>query len=230
MPARSEALPFALALSLAAGLAHAAAPSWPTAEAIEGAREAHPLPSLERLNRVPPRAVPQITPGRPALDLEAIARRHVHLHGSSSGSQREPPALRIFVSLGMPEQSLRLLVEQAERSGATLVLRGLKANSMKQTLDAVQALIGKRKVAWQIDPEAFTRYSVQHAPTCVLTNAPDKRESPSTTCGANCATTALFFSVAGDVSVDYALDALVRRHPDALRYARPYLERLRATP
>ena len=176
------------------------------------------------------RTVPQITPGRPAIDLEAIARRHVHLHGSSSEPRRELPGLRIFVSLGMPDQSLRLLVAQAERSGATLVLRGLKANSMKQTLDSVQALIGHRKVAWQIDPEAFARYSVQRAPTFVLTKALDGPEFPSTTCGANCATAALFFSVAGDVSLDYALDALVRRHPEALHYARPYLDRLRATP
>ena len=230
MPARFEALPFALALSLAAGLAQAAVPPWPTLDAIERERAARPLPDAARLDQVPMRAVPQIAPGRTGIDLEAIARRHVHLRGSSSESGREPPALRIFVSLGMPEQSLRLLVAQAERSGAALVLRGLKANSMKQTLDAVQALIAHRKVAWQINPEAFARYSVQRVPTFVLTKATDAREFPSTTCGANCATTALFFSVAGDVSVDYALNALVRRHPEALHYAKPYLERLRATP
>lgn len=230
MPARSDALLVALTLSLAAGLAHAAAPPWPTPEAIERAREAHPLPSLERLNRVPVQAVPRITPSRPGLDLEEIARRHAHLHGSSSESRREPPALRIFVSLAMPEQSLRLLAAQAERSGATLVLRGLKANSMKQTLDAVQALIGERKVAWQIDPEAFARYGVQRAPTFVLNKAADGRELSSATCGAHCATAPRFYSVAGDVSLDYALDALVRRHPDAGRDARPYVERLRVTP
>lgn len=230
MPARSEQLVLVLGLSLAAGLAHAAAPAWPTPEAIEREREARPFPDLERLNQVPMRAVPQITPGRPALDLEAIARRHIQLRGSSSESTREAPALRIFVSLAMPEQSLRLLVAQAERSGATLVLRGLKANSMKQTLDAVQALIGARKVAWQIDPEAFARYNIQRAPTFVLTKASDGREFPSATCGANCATAALFFSVAGDVSLDYALGVLVRRHPDALRYATPFVERLRGMP
>ena len=230
MPARSEHLMVALALSVVAGLSYAAAPQWPTPEAIERELEARPLPSVERLNRVPVQAVPRITPSRPALDLDEIARRHVHLQGSPSGSQRERSALRIFVSLAMPDQSLRLLVIQAERSGATLVMRGLKANSMKQTLDAVQGLIGERKVAWQIDPEAFGRYNIQHAPTFVLTKTPDGREFPSSTCDANCATAALFFSVAGDVSLDYALDTLVRRQPDALRYARPYLARLRATP
>ena len=230
MPAHSEVLVFALGLSLVAGLAHASTPTWPTPQAIEREREARPFPDLERLNQVPTQAVPKITPGRPALDLEEIARRHIQLRGSSSESTRESPTLRIFVSFAMPEVSLRLLVIQAERSGATLVLRGLKANSMKQTLDAVQALIGERKVAWQIDPEAFARYSVQRAPTFVLTKGAEGRESPSEGCGATCVTAALFFSVAGDVSLDYALDTLVRRHPDALRYARPFVERLRGMP
>ena len=230
MPAHSEHLMVALGLSLVAGLAHAATPPWPTPETIEREREARPFPEAERLNRVPLQGVPRIAPSRPALDLDEIARRHVHLQGASSEARREPPALRIFVSLAMPEQSLRLLVAQAERSGATLLLRGLKANSMKQTLDAVQGLIGERKVAWQIDPEAFARYSIQRAPTFVLTKGVDGREFPSGTCGANCVTTAPFFSVAGDVSLDYALGALVRRHPDALRYATPFVERLRGMP
>lgn len=230
MPAHSDHLIVALGLSLVAGLAHAATPAWPTPETIERERQARPFPDAERLKRVPVQGIPRIAPSRPALDLDEIARRHVHLQGSLTGPKREPPALRIFVSLAMPEPSLRLLVAQAERSGATLVLRGLKANSMKQTLDAVQALLGERKVAWQIDPEAFARYSVQRAPTFVLTKGADAREFPSATCGANCATAALFFSVAGDVSLDYALGALVRRHHDALHYATPYLARLQATP
>ena len=230
MPAHFEHLIVLLGLSLVTGLADAGTPAWPTPDAIEREREARPFPDLERLNRVPLHGVPRITPGRAALDVDEIARRHVHLQGSSSESRRESPALRIFVSLAMPEQSLRLLVSQAERSGATLVLRGLKANSMKQTLDAVQGLIGKRKVAWQIDPEAFARYSVQRAPTFVLTKGSDGPESRSESCGATCVTAALFFSVAGDVSLDYALGALVRRHPDALRYATPFVERLRGMP
>jgi conjugal transfer pilus assembly protein TrbC len=40
---------------------------------------------------------------------------------------------------------------------------------MRQTVAVVQELIGKRRVAWVIDPEAFTRFAVRQAPTFVLT-------------------------------------------------------------
>jgi conjugal transfer pilus assembly protein TrbC len=69
----------------------------------------------------------------------------------------------------MPRASLQLLTDQAARAGAVLVLRGLKSQSMRQTVAAVQELIGKRRVAWVIDPEAFTRFAVRQAPTFVLT-------------------------------------------------------------
>ena len=209
--------------------AHAAEPVWPTPQAIERAREAHPFPDAERLKRVPVPAVPRIVAAPPSLDIADIARRHIQLKSQADAAPASP-SLRIFVSLSMPEASLRLLAAQAERSGATLMLRGLKANSMKQTLDAVQALIGERKVSWQIDPEAYARYRVRHAPTFVLTKSGSEVETNNATCGASCIAANAFYSVAGDVSVDYALDTLVRRYPDAQRNATPFLKRLRMTP
>ncbi len=47
-------------------------------------------------------------------------------------------------------------------------------------------------------------------------------------CGGGCATPAAFVSVAGDVSLDYALEAILRRRPEAAPVAEPLLERLRA--
>ncbi len=222
-----------LAVSMLASLlqntAHAAETVWPTPQAIERAREAHPFPDAERLKRVPTSAVPRIVPAPPSLDIADIARRHIQIKGQAETAPASP-SLRIFVSLSMPETSLRLLVAQAERSGASLVLRGLKTNSMKQTLEAVQALIGERKVNWQIDPEAYTRYSVRHAPTFVLTKSGSEGDTNSASCGTSCIAANAFYSVAGDVSLDYALDTLVRRYPDAQRHATPFLKRLRTTP
>lgn len=227
MPARSEIWLCRIVLLLPA-LASAAAPVWPTAEAIEKAQQRHPFPDLQRLNQVPLSGLPRITPGRPAIDLEALSRQHTP--NQNPNATRDAPVLRIFVTLAMPEASLRLLVDQAQHANATLLLRGLKDRSMKQTLASVQALIGTSKVAWQIDPEAYTRYGIRHAPTFVLTRATAERETSPGTCTGNCVATTAYFSVAGDVSLDYALDTIVRRHPDAGQVAAPFLQRLRTTP
>lgn len=230
MPARSDHRLCGMVLLLLPALASAAAPAWPTAEAIEQAQQRHPFPDLQRLDQVPLPGLPRITPGRPAIDIEALARQHAPTPNQKPDATRDPPALRIFVSLAMPETSLRLLVDQAQRAGATLLLRGLKDRSMKQTLASVQALIGTSKVAWQIDPEAYTRYGIRHAPTFVLTRATADREAFPGTCTGHCVASTTFFSVAGDVSLDYALDTIVRRHPDAGQVAAPFLQRLRTTP
>lgn len=111
----------------------------------------------------------------------------------------------------MPAASLKGLADQAARSGAVLVLRGLKNNSMRTTLDAVQALIGERQVGWQIDPEAFKHFRVERAPTFVLLTG----------------STASFVAVAGDVSLDYALHAMERQVPSSKPYAQPFLTRLK---
>jgi conjugal transfer pilus assembly protein TrbC len=228
VPARSSQLLFASLLVLSLGSVRAAEPRWPTPEASERARAAQPFPTPEQVNRVPRASVPEIGISRPGLDIEAIANRHLELKAQLARGESNAATLRIFVTLAMPEGSLKALVDQAARAGAVIVLRGLKSQSMRETLASAQALIGTRQVDWQIDPEAFARYAVQHAPTFVLTPAGEISASDQLSCGTRCVPTS-FFSVAGDVSLDYALDAINRRHPDAGRHTAPYLAKLRST-
>ena len=49
-------------------------------------------------------------------------------------------------------------------------------------------------------------------------------------CSSGCATPAGFVSVSGDVSLDYALEAILRRRPEAALLAEPILKRLRGSP
>ena len=208
------------------------------------ALKAQPLPAPDRLTTQPPRAIPRIAPDAatpPAagsIDIAAMARQGTAL-------TTPPPAatgtsvLRIFITLDMPRGSLQRLVDQAARSGATLVLRGLKAQSMRQTLAAVGELIETRRVSWVIDPDAFTRFQVSAAPTFVLTLAdepvpgtpgfgsvPELPRCAGTGCAAPTAQ-ANFLSVSGDVSLDYALDAMLRASPEATPRASTILQRLR---
>lgn len=226
MPAPIDRITLALVLLISCGSAYAATSVWPTQDAIERAREAAPFPSRERLHRAPLPSLPRITPAVPSLNLDDIVRRHIEINRLTSQDKTQSPQLRIFVSLSVPQPSLRLLVLQAEAAPATLVLRGLKANSMKQTLDTVQKLIGERKVSWQIDPEAFQRHGIHHAPTFVLADG----RAADTGCTTSCTSAGITYRVAGDISLRHALETIVRQHPASQALVSPYLDRLKATP
>jgi conjugal transfer pilus assembly protein TrbC len=170
--------------------------------------------------------MPVITPTPQAVDIDAIARKHVKLHEVPT-ERGSATTLRIFVTLAMPEGSLKLLIDQAERTGTTLMLRGLKSGSMTQTLATVQALIGDRKVNWQIDPEAFNRFRIQHAPTFVLMRSDGVPHPNHDGCITACPADGGFFSVAGDVSLGHALEAIARRYAEAKGQIAPLLQRLR---
>ena len=206
-------------------------PQWPGAEELARARQAHPFPAPQRIDAQPSRAVPRIQSDQvppKLLDIAAIARQGAALSSQISINPGEP-TLRVFITLEMPRPSLERLVDQASRAGATLVLRGLKAQSLRETLAAVRPLIGSHRVAWVIDPEAFARYQVTVAPTFVLTRADASTETAEPQCGSGCVAPASFVSVAGDVTLDYALDAMSRRSPAAVPSIAALLERLRGS-
>lgn len=238
MPARIDrllalTLPIALAC-LAPCAATAQAPQkpmqWPSAQDTDRALKAHPFPGADRLGSQPVPQPPRVNPRSDAIDIEAIARSNLRLQGTSAAPGSPTTPLRIFITLEMPRPSLRLLTDQAARSGAVLVLRGLKAQSMRQTIALVGELIGERQVAWVIDPEAFTRFGVRQAPTFVLTLNDATGADAQGSCSSGCATPTGFVSVSGDVSLDYALEAILRRRPKAALLAEPILKRLRGSP
>ncbi len=230
MPARTEIRAIAAAACalglLGAGIVLAQAPRWPDADDIERARKTHPFPGADRLGAQPVPAPPRVNlPSTAApTDIEALARAGARL-GSTGEQTTATSPLRIFITLEMPRASLQLLTDQAARSGAVLVLQGMKSNSMRETLAAVSSLIGERQVAWVIDPEAFARHRIERAPTFVLSL--DDRADTATSCGTDCRTPPAFVSVSGDVSLDHALDTLARQRPEARPLVAPLLARLK---
>jgi conjugal transfer pilus assembly protein TrbC len=218
---------FALGL-FGASIALAQAPRWPDAADIERARQTRPFPGADQLGAQPVPAPPRVNVPHVAAptDIEALARAGARL-GSPSAPRQAASPLRIFITLEMPRASLQLLTDQAARSGAVLVLRGLKANSMRDTLASVASLIGERQVAWVIDPEAFARFRIERAPTFLLSL--DDRAEPTTNCGTDCRLPPAFVSVSGDVSLDHALHALARQRPEAGPRVAPLLKRLKGS-
>jgi conjugal transfer pilus assembly protein TrbC len=158
-------------------------------------------------------AVP-VAPGR-APDPAAIAERYRAIAPTPAHAG---PELLVFVSFSMPQASLLRLAEQASRANAVLLFRGLAGASLRQMAERLQPL-AKRGAAMQIDPEAFTRFGIEVVPTFVLAE-----RVPG--CGeARCE--ALARSVAGDVSLDYALQQLARTGGPLAHAADARLQRLR---
>lgn len=203
----------------------------PSAEEIEALRQTTKPPTAEQLGRQPIPTPPKIEIQKPVqpLNIEALARA---FYDGKSGFQKpvasREPALLVFVTLSMPEASLARIVAQAARSDAVMVIRGLEGNSMRQTLARIQKLIGEHKVAWQIDPEAFRRFGVSQAPAVVLTAGGAGVISEGAGCENGCISQASFALVAGDVSLDYALEHIARHRPAFDATARGYLRKLRS--
>ena len=185
------------------------------------------MPGIDDIAREPVPPLPRIAPHLPAIDVGSIVRRYSENQQAFDGGSTTQPTLMIFVTLAMPEASLKLLATQAARAEATLVIRGLKDDSMKKTLAEVQRLIGESKVAWQIDPPAFTRFSVHHAPTFVLMAADSDALPTTASCSSGCSLEGSFVSVAGDVSLDYALEFIARTKAALAGDVQRYLKRLR---
>lgn len=190
------------------------------------------VPDVKGLTRTVPRSTPRVealpVPAVPvSADLGAITRgfeMNEEAVAAARAALNKEPALFIFVSFSIPEATLQRLVDQAERAAATLVLRGPTQSSIKKTVIRVQQLIGKRRVAFQIDPLAFERYGVATVPSFVLVKAGQKAGSCNE---AACVPSGGYVAVSGDVSVDYALDYIDRQAPSFGDEVTYFMRRLR---
>jgi conjugal transfer pilus assembly protein TrbC len=189
---------------------------------IERARQQHRIPTEAELARVPVSGTPRIDNlpqpvTRMPIDLEAISKGFDVQNGAHTAAMtpgKAGPKVLIFVSFALPEATLQRLVDQAARAGATLVLRGLVNGSTRETVTRMQALIGSRRVAVHIDPEAFDRYRITRTPTFVLVvDGAGAEACASRVCGSSQQSV----KVAGDVTLDYAMQYLSRRSQGSAR-------------
>lgn len=209
---------------LAAFARESVAQSTPTASQLEQERQRIELerkqmfdannPATKNATNVFPN-VP--TPERAGIDIEALAKRY-----EQKAAARKMDDLMIFASFTMPAESLKRIVSQANRVGASVVLRGFKNNSLKDTALAIQAL-GEQGGNVLVNPNAFTKYKIQAVPTMVLARA----ETIDQVDNEGCALPDNYVAVSGDVSLDYALEEIVRRAPPFEAVASRYLRQIR---
>jgi len=77
--------------------------------------------------------------------------------------QKEDSRLLVFVSLSMPDASLKALAQDAKRHNAVLVMRGLYQDNFVKTAQKLQEL----GIAVDIHPELFETHHVTSVPTFV---------------------------------------------------------------
>lgn len=224
-----------LPAALLSGPAYAAPPSpTVTQQQMEDAKKMLRMPTDADIEAVRRSIAPlqkrdpsiPLGPRTPApLDPAALSAQSQDFAKAVSGQvmgAKNQPALLLFVSLSMPQDSLTAYADQAEQAKATIVIRGVKDRSMRRTMEAVQKIIGERKVAWVIDPTAFDRFDVTTVPTVVLTAASLAGASCSTR---ECTAPDSFAKVAGEVPIDHSLQEIQRRVPALNSAAAPYIKR-----
>ena len=106
----------------------------------------------------------------------------------------------IFVSLSMPEQSLKLWAEQASKVNGKLLLRGFVEDSLQKTTEETLRIFKEPKADFLIHPEAFDRFGIEKVPAVVIAKPDD--------CLADDCPAPDFDVVYGDTSLEDALNKI----------------------
>ena len=127
----------------------------------------------------------------------------------SNSKTRERFQYHYFISFSMPKQSLSKAVEDAERVQAILTLRGMKNDSMKETMMTIKDYIGEKRVQFHIDPVLFEKFDIKMVPALVLIKSPECQA-----CGKG---EILAPPIFGDVNISYALQEMKKHSPDNVK-------------
>lgn len=193
-----------------------------TAEAFSKIPESRMVQSQVQAKPVMPKVEAMPKPAIPAPDIAAIAEKYKNLGQPQSRGKGLPNDLMVFVSLSIPKAALERIVDQAEKTGAVLVFRGLKNDSMNQMAVEVRNLIGNRNVGAVIHPPAFQQFSISKVPAVVMAKA-----DAGNVLEDGCAIADTFVKVSGDVTIEYALEYIDSHSQQWAPLAKRYLEKLK---
>lgn len=173
-----------------------------------------PMPNMEALGAGPS--------GK--IDVGSLASKMEQMGVGENPLPAIQPQLYVFISLSMPKHSLERILDVAERTGAVVVLRGMKERSLRKTFAAVQELIGQRQVGVGLNPQLFQRFGVTSVPAIVLA----KPEALAAECQQNkCVDPKSYAKLTGDVSIDYGLDLIERQAPTLRNESRFFLAKFK---
>jgi len=135
------------------------------------------------------------------IDLNKIAMNPMSAGGDGQ-TPRTFSGIYIFVSSSMPKSLLKSYLEEANRYGAVLVLKGLPNGSFKElnalVMDLTNSTSQQAELNMQIDDEAFDRFSIIQVPSIILVKETDY--IPNQTAQP------IYDKIIGSVSLKYALE------------------------
>lgn len=111
-------------------------------------------------------ALPDMQQGRVNQFRNEIAASQAE----ENSADRPTPRAVYFVSLGIPEEGLLPMLQDARRFGIPATLRGLLDNDFRKTAETMFELSKKDKQAGvQIDPTLYQKYGIKAVPALVVT-------------------------------------------------------------
>ena len=161
-----------------------------------------------------------------AADPAALAQRFKQEGPAVTGLPEERThRLVVFVSMGMPMESLKRLARDMKKTGGVMVLRGVRhgvdAAGWMRSMADLQPLAALGADV-EINPGLFQQFQVSSVPTMLV--IPDGLADKG--CTASQCTPGTFAMVRGDVTLDYALTRLSDRRDKVGAFSRTLLERL----
>lgn len=129
--------------------------------------------------------------------------------------QEHPVKGIVFVSFSMPEQAIKNYLMQVARihggRSIKLSIRGLdESNSLIKTQQRISKLMTGMGAEVDIDPGAFERFNVQQVPAMVFYKDDPLGEAQCAIKGEKSNHQTDYLMVYGDVSIDYAIDHLLK--------------------
>lgn len=185
----------------------------PDAEALDAA-------AREKVQGLDLAALPKGPAG--ALDFDEMIAA---ASGNLKDNRGSAPQFMVFVSLSMPEESLKAIIDQTSAAGGFVVFRGFPNNSVKQFVAGMSKVVSNddQFAAIGVDPRLFRAFGVQAVPTYVAVS------SDFTPCdGLTCTTTPPpFDAMSGNVTVRYALETFAEDNGPGALVARTALSNMR---
>ena len=145
-------------------------------------------------------------------DPVTIAQRYQKRHVPDLGTGLKDAQLYVFISFSMPENSLRRIALEANKTGATLVLRGFVQGSLVQTQKQA-ANLGKLGAEVDINPNLFREYGVTQVPTFLMVrDSGSELGSCADSLLKNQAKCSVRMMIAGDLSLQTQLAVMLKQN------------------